>query len=647
MPEKNKIFLCVAALLFLFIAGYSVSDDAPNPVQENSPDKIEAAKEFYSAGVSAFESKEYEKAISFLSKAVANNKDYFEAYAKLGETYEALKDFEELAYESYNKCLEIIAKSAAPTEAMTGLSKTLAPKVEKFKAIDGKISAVTNKALSAWMDLGQKCLADTDYALAEEIFALVAKMESDNTEAQQSLQKAREELSKESEEKAGGGNSELANACYQSGLDLAKQNKFQEAIDKFKKALLYNPNLLGAMLKIAECSEKTKANGQAIQYYRRCIKYLQSLPKRTKEEDDLLNQAIRGLGKLDINYNELQKTKSEATGKLMSLANDCAGRRYYRFACRILKIVLAMAPNNAEAQKLLPQLGAKIDAQTMGPAQNFWCVKAGMPTLRGAMAAGVVDNKIYVIGGGKGVDVYFNKNEAYDPATNSWSVKASMPGARCGLVIGVVNKKIYAIGGTFGTYGYLNKNEEYDPATNMWKAKANMPSFRDGMAVGVVNNKIYVIGGTKAPCIRIGTNEEYDPAKDAWERKADMPTARCGAAFCVVNDKIYVIGGATPTNLTTNEEYDPAENRWTSKADMSLTRCAPAAGVVNNKIYVIGGVHNALPDVICDINEEYDPVSDKWALKAPMPKPLAGCAIGVVKNKIYVIGSEMTFEYTP
>ena len=625
------------------------SPPKPNSESGGQPDrdKVNASKEFYSAGVSAFESKEYDKAISFLSKAVTNNKDYFEAYAKLGETYEALKEFEELAYENYNKCLEIIARSTAPSEAMTSLSKTLAPKVEKFRAIEEKISAITNKTLLTWIDLGQNCLADTDYALAEEIFALVVKMESDNTEAQQSLQKVREELSKEGGEKAGEGNNELAKACYQSGLDLAKQNKFQEAIEKLKKALIYNPKLPGAMLKIAECSEKVKANGQAIQHYRQCIKYLQDLPKRSKEEDDLLNQAIRGLGKLDVNYNEFQKTKSEASGKLMVLANDCAGRRYYRFACRILKIILDMTPNNAEAQKLLPQFNAKIDARTTGPAQNFWTVKANMPTLRGGMTAGVIDNKIYVIGGAKSVDLYLNKNEVYDPATNSWSVKASMPGARVGLAVGVVNKKIYAIGGTFGAYGYLNKNEEYDPATNMWKSKANMPSFRDGMAIGVVNNKIYVIGGTKKPCIRINTNEAYDPAQDSWEKMADMPTARCAAACGVLNDKIYVIGGAAPDHLATNEEYDPAQNRWTSKADMSVARHAPAAGVVNNKIYVIGGSRTSLPNMTFDINEEYDPASDKWALKAPMPKPLAGIVMGVVKNRIYAIFGDVTFEYTP
>jgi len=45
-----------------------------------------------------------------------------------------------------------------------------------------------------------------------------------------------------------------------------------------------------------------------------------------------------------------------------------------------------------------------------------------------------------------------------------WATKTSMPTARYGLAIGVVNNKIYAIGGYNGAY--LSTNEEYDPATN-------------------------------------------------------------------------------------------------------------------------------------------------------------------------------------
>lgn len=41
----------------------------------------------------------------------------------------------------------------------------------------------------------------------------------------------------------------------------------------------------------------------------------------------------------------------------------------------------------------------------------------------------------------------FGTVESYDPLTDTWTRKADMPTARWGLATGVVNGKIYAIGG--------------------------------------------------------------------------------------------------------------------------------------------------------------------------------------------------------
>jgi N-acetylneuraminic acid mutarotase len=173
----------------------------------------------------------------------------------------------------------------------------------------------------------------------------------------------------------------------------------------------------------------------------------------------------------------------------------------------------------------------------------------------------VVNNKIYAIGG-EGV---LTRVEEYDPTTNTWTNCgtpapgnncASMPTGRRQLAVGVVNNKIYAIGGTGGE----TKVEEYDPATNTWTTKASMPTARYGLAIGVVNNNIYTIGGYGSSGA-LTTVEEYSPATDQWMTKVSMPTARHDPAIGVINNKIYVIGGSPDNDasfLTTVEEYDPA-----------------------------------------------------------------------------------------
>ena len=175
-----------------------------------------------------------------------------------------------------------------------------------------------------------------------------------------------------------------------------------------------------------------------------------------------------------------------------------------------------------------------------------------MPTGREGSAAGVVNNKIYAIGGTTGPSP-FTTVEEYDPATNTWTTKASMPTGRYYLVVGVVGSKIYAIGGYSG--GYLTTVEEYDPATNTW---TNC--------------------GTPAP----------------GNGCTQMPTGRTGASASVVNNKIYAIGGlGSSGSLTIVEEYDPATNTWTTKTSMTTGRYYLAAGVVNNKIYTIGGYNGS------------------------------------------------------
>ena len=65
----------------------------------------------------------------------------------------------------------------------------------------------------------------------------------------------------------------------------------------------------------------------------------------------------------------------------------------------------------------------------------------------------------------------------------TWLEKASMPTARRGLTAGVVNGKIYAIGG-IDQLERVSTVEEYDPVTNTWTSKASMPTARVSLTAG-------------------------------------------------------------------------------------------------------------------------------------------------------------------
>ncbi|MDO8803070.1 MAG: CsgG/HfaB family protein [Elusimicrobiota bacterium] len=100
------------------------------------------------------------------------------------------------------------------------------------------------------------------------------------------------------------------------------------------------------------------------------------------------------------------------------------------------------------------------------PISNTWSTKEAMPTPRGNFTTGVIGGKLYAVGGeinpvsGK---AHVNANEEYDPASNTWSIKAGMPTPRSALSAGVIGGKLYAVGGYSGADGYLDTNEAYDP----------------------------------------------------------------------------------------------------------------------------------------------------------------------------------------
>ena len=90
-----------------------------------------------------------------------------------------------------------------------------------------------------------------------------------------------------------------------------------------------------------------------------------------------------------------------------------------------------------------------------------------------------------------------------------WTTKAEMLDPRTAFVTGVVDGKIYAIGGTSPT-SLRTSVDVYDPIADMWTRRGSeMPQWRSYMSSAVVNGKIYVIGGWSS----IGTDQYGDTGR--------------------------------------------------------------------------------------------------------------------------------------
>ncbi len=270
-----------------------------------------------------------------------------------------------------------------------------------------------------------------------------------------------------------------------------------------------------------------------------------------------------------------------------------------------------------------------------------------MPTARNAGVAGVVNGKLYYMGGCTDTAVT-GVVEEYDPATDTWSSKASMPTARCLPASAVLNGKIYVFSGCtdISCSSLQGTVEEYTPSASVgpgtWATKASMPYGAQAPMAATVGSKIYIMGGATSPNV-VFTDAvyEYDPVADTYTPKASMPVGRDGSAISVVNNKIYLMGGYTGALTTRNDEFDPAagpNGTWTNKSPMSVPRFTAASAAANGFVVVFGGQIPSSGYTVTNTVEVYSPATDSWMMAPAMRAAKAAVTAAVIGNLIYVTG---------
>jgi N-acetylneuraminic acid mutarotase len=199
------------------------------------------------------------------------------------------------------------------------------------------------------------------------------------------------------------------------------------------------------------------------------------------------------------------------------------------------------------------------------PATDSWKSLPPAPGKRGSAVTAEVGGKIYVIGGATTVegakDPFFTffgpsrvlaTNDVYDPATNKWQSREPMSVPRNHAFSGVINGKIYVIGGRTG-HGFIlsatntDVVEEYNPISNTWSVpKERMPTARSGGASGTDGRRIYVAGGevtTKELVGAFRAVEAYEPATNSWITLPSMPMPRHGVAGAVIGNRFHLVSG--------------------------------------------------------------------------------------------------------
>ena len=231
------------------------------------------------------------------------------------------------------------------------------------------------------------------------------------------------------------------------------------------------------------------------------------------------------------------------------------------------------------------------------PALNDWINAPDLNYTRGNFVAITANNKIYVIGGmtSSNQGTYFlNSVEEFNPISNNWTIKANMPTERSRMAAIVINNTIYVVGGIGkpnGTYiESLSIVEKYNINTNTWTVMPSLPVTRAYMSYQEHNNKLYLIGGADAAANNIDYKVyEFDPIYNTFTQKQSIPTPRIYCGSGIINNNIFVIGGADPYYSNINETYDVLQNSWQSRVPMPISSAKMSSVSINGKIYIIGG----------------------------------------------------------
>lgn len=119
-----------------------------------------------------------------------------------------------------------------------------------------------------------------------------------------------------------------------------------------------------------------------------------------------------------------------------------------------------------------------------------------------------------------------------------------MPLSQQELATGVINRKVYVIGGYDADAHSTGTVQVYNPTTNAWTLAQALPMAVNHNAAAIVGGKLYSFGAGA------GQTFVYDPNNNSWVARASSHYVHCGtAAVGVINGKIYVAGGeGTPAN---------------------------------------------------------------------------------------------------
>ncbi len=276
-------------------------------------------------------------------------------------------------------------------------------------------------------------------------------------------------------------------------------------------------------------------------------------------------------------------------------------------------------------------------AVTVDQPESLWVNGAPMIQPRGRFGLVTSNGLLYVIGGeiAEGVT---DSVAIYSTREDAWRPGPAKPTAVANLAAVVVNDLVYAIGGTDSSGAAVAAVEVLDVKDESWSTIAPVPAAVTAHAVVRWQEMIYLFGGSNGAGYTADAYV-YDPEDDSWRSLPPMPHARGFAGAALVRDAIMVVGGFDGQRESAAcDRFDPVTETWSTCPSMSSPRGGIGAADVAGQLYVIGGGW----DSFVTFSERYSPHSDAW-YNVETPLLLSGgewrnLGVAAVGTRVYALG---------
>lgn len=225
-------------------------------------------------------------------------------------------------------------------------------------------------------------------------------------------------------------------------------------------------------------------------------------------------------------------------------------------------------------------------------ARDRWARVAPIPVAVNHAAAVAHRGDLYVVGGYTATDGLAGETAAlwrYQPVADRWTRLPDAPSRRGALAAGVIGDRLYAIGGARAGRA-LATLEIYDLRRERWLPGRPMRSAREHLAATVHDGALYVVGGRANGLTNVAVAERYVPARRRWERLPSLRTARSGIAAATVGGRIVVVGGEQAADtIAPVESLHPRGRRWRAETPMREPRHGLGAVAHRGRVLAIAG----------------------------------------------------------